>query len=79
MIALELGDRQAEASAIHQLGIIFQNMGDYERARESFDQALMIARELGDRRAEASAIHQLGIIFQDIGDYGRARESSNNP
>ena len=34
MIARELGDRRAEASAIHQLGIIFQNMGDYERAGE---------------------------------------------
>ena len=73
MTARELGDRRAEASALHQLGIVLQEQGRNDEARPYFERSLMTARELGDRRAEASALHQLGIVLQEQGRNDEAR------
>jgi|GEM_PF-5516872 len=68
MMAEELGDRRGIASAYHQLGIISQETGEYERAKSYFERSLMMAEELGDRRGIASVYHNLGLLAQKQGD-----------
>ncbi|MFF1682457.1 TIR domain-containing protein [Streptomyces sp. NPDC058256] len=62
------------AAYIHQLGMIAQLRGDYERAEERYRASLTIEEELGDRSGIASSYHQLGMIAQLRGDYERAEE-----
>src|ERR1700737_1241540 len=68
-IARMLGDRRAEASGYHQLGIISQEQGRYDEAHMYFERSLDIARMLGDRRAEASGYHHLGSLALCKADY----------
>jgi len=71
-IARELGDRQAEANLLTNLGLIYTSMRDYSRAEEYFQVALAICRELGNRQAEANLLTNLGTIATDMERYEEA-------
>ncbi|MEG3440446.1 tetratricopeptide repeat protein, partial [Pannus brasiliensis CCIBt3594] len=60
-IYVEFGDRFSQASTYHQLGIVAQELREFEEARENYRQALAIFVEFGDRFSQASTYHQLGI------------------
>jgi tetratricopeptide (TPR) repeat protein len=60
--------------SLHQIGMIHQERGDYERALEFYDRSLKIAEELSDPSGVAKSVHQIGIIHQKRGDYERALE-----
>jgi tetratricopeptide (TPR) repeat protein len=44
------------------LGDVLRDMGDYDRARESYEASLAIDKELSDRRGEAVIKNQLGTL-----------------
>ncbi|MER5506151.1 tetratricopeptide repeat protein [Streptomyces sp. NPDC002766] len=62
------------AAYIHQLGMIAQERGDYQRAEDHYRASLGILEELGDRAGIAGSYHQLGIIAQLWGDYRQAED-----
>ncbi len=45
----QAGDAHSEADAVHKLGLIHFQRGDYDRARELFDRSLELDREGGER------------------------------
>jgi tetratricopeptide (TPR) repeat protein len=59
-----LGDRKTEGVMLGDLGDIYRNQGQVERALEYYEQALTLARELGDRQVEAASISKLGFVYQ---------------
>jgi tetratricopeptide (TPR) repeat protein len=69
-----------EAEAAHmgrlvtQRGHLAINQGDYDRAREYYEQSLEIHREIGDRAGEASSLSNLGNIARDKNDLEVAQE-----
>ena len=56
----------------HQLGVLAQFRGDYDTARDRYQQSLTIEEELGNRAGMANTYHQLGVLAQDQGDYNTA-------
>ena len=71
------GDEKAEARLAHNLGIAYQQQGDYRKAEDLYNQSLEIFRKLGDQSGIASSLHQLGMIAEDQGDYQKAEELYN--
>jgi len=66
-----------KAIALHHLGIIHQDQGDYDKAIEKYNQSLEIVKELGNKGGIASTLHELGMIHAAQGDYDKAIEKYN--
>jgi tetratricopeptide (TPR) repeat protein len=66
------GGSAEAAAALHQLGIVAQNRGDYDAALDWYRKSLAIREQLGDRAGMASSYHHLGIVAQDRGHYDAA-------
>src|SRR5262249_41462555 len=59
------------------IGHAYQGLGDYQKALEYFDQALLIKREAGDRRSEAVILSNIGLTYNSLRDYRKALEYFN--
>jgi DNA-binding SARP family transcriptional activator/tetratricopeptide (TPR) repeat protein len=70
--AREVGDRAAEAIALHYLGAVDARQGRYQQATELFQQALALFRDTGHLAGEARALVSLGRIDLEQGSYQRA-------
>ncbi|MGP1386848.1 MAG: tetratricopeptide repeat protein, partial [Thainema sp.] len=55
------------------LGIVAQELREYEQARSHFQQALDLKIEFNDRYSQASTYHHLGIVAQELREYEQAR------
>ena len=75
-LARELrGADSGVAGKIHSiLGLGFESVGQYARARELHEQHRAMCEALGDRAGVATACGNLGSCYFSTGDYGRARE-----
>ena len=73
-INIEIGDRQGEANAYGNLGIVFESLAKYDIAKEYYEKALEINIESGDRQGEANAYGNLGIVFNSLAEYDKAKE-----
>jgi tetratricopeptide (TPR) repeat protein len=69
----ETGDRQGEANAVYNLGVMRVGLGDLVEARSCFEQAHRILREIGDRPGEAIPLDELGWVFRGEDDFAGAR------
>jgi len=70
-----LGDRQSEATFIHNLAILAQRTGaeGYAEAWSLYRQSLDIKEDLGDRAGIAKTLLQLGTLAKKTGEYVEAR------
>jgi predicted ATPase/DNA-binding winged helix-turn-helix (wHTH) protein/Tfp pilus assembly protein PilF len=71
-IAVELGDRSLQCTALNRLGATYWRAGRLAEARESYDKALQLAQEIGDHRMQGVLTGNLGIVHHDSGDLERA-------
>ena len=65
---------RSKAGAMHNLGVILQDVGAYPEAQKLYEQSLQILQELGDRTGVASSLHQLGMLLQAQGEYAQAQK-----
>ncbi|MBE9117484.1 tetratricopeptide repeat protein [Lusitaniella coriacea LEGE 07157] len=65
--------RISQASTYHQLGIVAQQLREWEDARGYYQQALSIKIEYNDRHSQASTYHQLGRVAQELREWEDAR------
>jgi tetratricopeptide (TPR) repeat protein len=70
----ELDDRLAEGQAHLGLGGAFLRLGQGQRARDHFDQALIRLTDSPDRFGHARALQGLGVAGMWMGDYSNAYE-----
>jgi tetratricopeptide (TPR) repeat protein len=62
-----------QASTLHQLGRVAQELREWEQARSYYRQALEIFIEYGARYEQASTLHQLGRVAQELREWEQAR------
>ncbi|WP_334959778.1 tetratricopeptide repeat protein [Nostoc sp.] len=60
----EFGDRYSSARTYHNLGMVAQELREYDQAGDYYQQALEIYIEFGDRYSSASTYGQLGLLAQ---------------
>jgi tetratricopeptide (TPR) repeat protein len=63
----DLGHRYGEAWALHHLGVLQKQTGDYPAATASFQQALKLFRDFGYRLGEAQTLTSLAAYRHEPG------------
>ena len=53
---------------------MFLSVGQYAKAEEYVQKALVIQKVIGDKQGEASTYGNLGVVFQSVGQYNKAEE-----
>ena len=53
---------------------MFLSVGQYTKAEEYLQKALLIRKEIGDKEGEASSYGNLGTVFSSVGQYTKAEE-----
>ncbi|MGV9978065.1 tetratricopeptide repeat protein, partial [Micromonospora wenchangensis] len=61
-----------EAATLNNIGSVYDNLGDRQRALDHYHQALPIAREVGNRAGEAATLNNIGSVYDNLGDRQRA-------
>lgn len=74
LLAQELGDAQRLVRVIGPIGTAYQELAEYERARQSYTRALEIARRAEEKSLEAAALGNLAVVELLTGNYSRALE-----
>lgn len=72
-----VGDKKGEASTVHDIGEIYDNLGEKQKAHEYYKQALSIRRELGYKRGEAHLLNDIGWIYSALNENRKALEYFN--
>ena len=67
-----LGNREAEAAHLGNLGLAYADLGETRKAIEHHEGHLKIAREIGDRQGEGAALGNLGLALYDLEEKDRA-------
>jgi len=67
-----VGSKQEIGVTANNLGIVFDDWGQYDKAVEYYEKSLAIKRELKDRKGEGQTLNNLGNVFADWGQYGKA-------
>jgi predicted ATPase/class 3 adenylate cyclase len=71
---LASGDGGAPLARVaHGLGVLMDQQGEPDAARQLFEHSLAIWRELGDRDGQARELNSLGIAYRHIGQPAKAR------
>lgn len=74
LIGERIGDKQGTASALGNIGVLYQHKGDLDQALRYHQDALKIHRETGYRQGEASQSGNIGLVYQTKGDLDQALE-----
>jgi predicted ATPase/class 3 adenylate cyclase len=61
------------AQLAHGLGVLLDQLGEPEAARQAFERSLAIWRELGDTQQQANQLNSLGIVHRHLDDTDTAR------
>ena len=71
-LALERDLGAIEKSALHHLGLVLYEQGDFTRPPGAlWEEALALERRLGDTRRVALVLADLGLVAYEQGDYAR--------
>ena len=63
------------AEVAGNMGVTYDNMGEYQRALESHQKDLALQRELGNRASEAIALNNIGTAYSGLGAYQKALDA----
>ncbi len=74
-IATKNSNRQGQAQAYNDMGIIYLDIGSFETALDFFGKSMLIREEMGDSMGMASLYNKNGIVFQKKGELNKALEN----
>ncbi|MFT4557068.1 MAG: tetratricopeptide (TPR) repeat protein [Planctomycetaceae bacterium] len=74
ILELTSNDNPFYACALGNLGIVYDTLGDLDRAEKMFVKALKIDEGLGRKEGMATAYGNLGIVYKTRGELGRAEQ-----
>ena len=73
-LSREIGDQNGEAATLHNLGALYRDLGEKQKALEYYQQVLQIRQKNGDRRNEAADLDNIAKIHGALGDRQKALE-----
>ncbi len=62
------------AISLHNIGFIYKNQGDINKALEYYDKSMKIQEEIGDKEEIAITYHNIGAIYNKQGHISKALE-----
>ncbi|MCP4696799.1 MAG: tetratricopeptide repeat protein [Gammaproteobacteria bacterium] len=73
-LARQLKHQQAISTFISNLGVVYNDLGQYAKALEYYEQALVIRRKIGDRKGVGNNLTNIGVVYKNLGQYAKALE-----
>ncbi|GAA0731494.1 tetratricopeptide repeat protein [Dactylosporangium roseum] len=73
--ARRTGDRDAEANALANLGMVHRLMARYRTAVDTLDESLGVYRDTGNLDGQAFVLNQLGIVYYLTAAYDQAAQA----
>ncbi|MGF1675272.1 MAG: tetratricopeptide repeat protein [Rivularia sp. (in: cyanobacteria)] len=73
----QLKDRELEAFTLNNIGAVYRDLGEKQKALESHNQALSLWRALGKRGGEARTLNNIGGIYDGLGEKQKALKYFN--
>ncbi|NMB54964.1 MAG: tetratricopeptide repeat protein [Leptolinea sp.] len=70
-----LCDRKNEAEIQMEIGIIYENIGQYDRARDAYEAALNYWKQTENQINQSILLNNLGVLQQMMGEYEQASDS----
>ena len=72
VIRKKLGDKKGVARCYINMGLLYSNESEYDKAMDSYMKALAIIQETGDKKGLASCYNNMGIVYNNQSDYPAA-------
>ena len=76
-IAREISDKKNESQIFNDIGLVYKNLGELEKAIDSFQKALDLYTKLDEQIGQAEVIKNLGTTYASLGKYPKALEFFN--
>ena len=73
--ARKAGDRSAEATSLHNFGILEEMAGDLDRSIDQYRQSLALLRSLDERQKVATTLNALGLALDLNGEAEAAQDA----
>lgn len=70
-------DRRMQAKSFVWVGLIYDDLGEKQKALEYYNQSLPLRRAVGDRGGEATTLSNIGGIYNGLGENQKALEYYN--
>jgi len=67
-----IGDKKVIASTMNNIGLIYKDLGNYEKALEYYKKSLIHYRQTGDQFSESNAMNFIGGVYWQSGEYRKA-------
>ena len=71
-------DREGEATELNNIGLVYDALGDKQKASDYCNEALMLERSIKDRSGEARTLNNLAAIFYETDQIQKALDFYNN-
>jgi tetratricopeptide (TPR) repeat protein len=72
-----VNDRGGEATTLNNIGLVYDALGEKQKALDFYNQALPIIRAVGDRGGEATTLNNIGSVYSDLGEKQKALDYYN--
>ncbi|MEM6403200.1 MAG: tetratricopeptide repeat protein [Cyanobacteria bacterium P01_D01_bin.116] len=67
-----MGDKSGEATTLNNIGAVYSDLGEKQKALSYYNQALLLGRAVGDKSGEATTLVNIGAIYSDLGEKQKA-------
>jgi CHAT domain-containing protein/Tfp pilus assembly protein PilF len=69
-----VSNSSGQAATLHNLGVVYTELGQYFQALEFYQKALAIQREIGDKLGEGTTLNSIGSVYYEQGKTSQALE-----
>ncbi len=67
-----MGDRSQEATTLNNIGLVYDALGEKQKALDYLQQALPLRRAVGARAGEAATLNNIGGVYDALGEKQKA-------
>ena len=67
-----MGDRSQEATTLNNIGQVYDDLGEKQKALDYYQQALPLSQTVGDHAGEAVSLHNIGFVYHALGEKQKA-------
>jgi CHAT domain-containing protein len=71
-ILKDMGDQSGRAVTLHNIGLVYNNLGKYEQALDHYQQSLAISLDIGDRAGQGRTLTNIGLVYKNQGNTAQA-------
>lgn len=71
-LAQEIDFKKGVGISLNMMGVLYNNLSDYDEALKYYEKALAIRQEIGDLRAVANTLDNIGSVYRRKGRYKKS-------